>query len=201
MMEQAQVNDQVAAVVARVQGGDAEAFGALYERFAPEIERYLVRQLGGRREVAEDLTAEVFLKVFERVGSYQPRGLPFRAWLYRIARNHLIDYQRAPRNQAATSLEQFPEAAAVADQGAGRDYAQVLDHLTLAPALARLSNDQRRALELRFLDGLPTATTAARMGKTEDAVKKLQARGLTALRRILKAGMSDELARQILIAA
>jgi len=62
--------EEVAGLVARAQGGDAEAFAALYEQHAPEIHRYLVRQLDGRRELAEDLTAEVFLKVFERLGSY-----------------------------------------------------------------------------------------------------------------------------------
>lgn len=193
--------EEVAGLVARAQRGDAEAFAALYEQHAPEIHRYLMRQVHGRRELAEDLTAEVFLKVFERIGSYQARGLPFGAWVYRVARNHTIDHLRAQRTRAADSLERAPEAAEVADRDAARDYGQVLDHLTLGPALARLSPEQRRALELRFLDGLPTAATAAIMGKTEHAVKKLQSRGLGALRRILEAGVAEETERHAVVAA
>jgi len=127
--------------------------------------------------------------------------MPFSAWLYRVARNHLVDSLRAQRSRAADSLERAPEAAEVADRDAARDYGQVLDHLTLGPALARLSPEQRRALELRFLDGLPTATTAAIMGKTEHAVKKLQSRGLGALRRILDAGVAEDPERHSAVAA
>ncbi len=192
--------DEVAELVVRTQRGDAVAFGALYEQHAPEIYRYLVRHLNGQRDLAEDLTSEVFLKVFERIGSYQSRGLPFTAWLYRIARNHMIDHLRGQRSRAADSLEQVPAVAEVADRGAARDYGQVLDQVTLRPALARLSQDQRRALELRFLEGLRTATTAAIMGKSEDAVKKLQSRGLGALRRILEAGVAEDTERHAVVA-
>lgn len=193
--------EQAAELVACAQRGDGDAFAALYEQYAPEIQRFLMRHLNGQRDLAEDLTADVFLKVFERIGSYQSRGLPFTAWLYRIARNHMIDHTRARPRSAAHSLEQAPEAAEVADQDAARDYGHVLDHLTLAPALVRLSPDQRHALELRFLDGLPTATAAAIMGKTEDAVKKLQARGLAALRRILNVDVSTGTGRRGIVAA
>src|SRR5688572_28570759 len=87
--------DEVQDLVERAQGGDGGAFGELYERFSPEIQRYLLRQVRGHREAAEDLTEEVFVKALRRLGGYQARGLPFAAWLYRIARNHLIDHVRS----------------------------------------------------------------------------------------------------------
>ena len=177
-----------AGLVARAQRGEADAFAALYEAYAPEVERYLWRRLGRRDdELSEDLTAEVFVRAFERLDRYVDRGLPFAAWLYRLARNLLIDHLRVAARQAADSLDRAPEVVAVADRAAARDAGRVLDHLTLGPARARLTPDQRRALELRFLEDLPTADVAAILGKTEDGVKKLQARGLAALRRLLAA--------------
>ncbi len=179
---------ETAGLVARAQQGEADAFAALYEAYAPAMERYLWRRLGCHADGrAEDLTAEVFLRAYERLDRYVDRGLPFAAWLYRLARNLLIDHLRVATRQAADSLERAPEVVAVADRAAARAAGQVLDRQTLGPALARLTPDQRRALELRFLEDLPTAEVAAILGKTEDGVKKLQARGLAALRRLLAA--------------
>ena len=178
---------ETAGLVARAQQGEADAFAALYEVYAPAMERYLWRRLGCHADGrAEDLTAEVFLRAYERLDRYVDRGLPFAAWLYRLAHNLLIDHLRVATRQVADSLDRAPEVA-VADRAAARDAGQVLDRQTLGPALARLSPDQRRALELRFLEDLPTAEVAAILGKTEAGVKKLQARGLAALRRILAA--------------
>ncbi len=185
---------KMADLVARAQRGEADAFAAVYEAYAPGVERFLARRLGRRDDgLAEDLTAEVFLRAFERLGSYADRGLPFGAWLYRVARNLLIDHLRAAPRRAADSLERAREVAHVIDRDAGRDYGRVLDRLALGPALASLTTDQRRALELRFFEGFPIVRVARSMGKTEDGVKKLQARGLAQLRRILVAeGVASE---------
>lgn len=179
----------VQVLVERAQAGDGGAFGELYEQFAPEIFRYLLRHLNGRREAAEDLTEEVFLKVLERLGSYQFRGLPFSAWLYRIARNHMIDHLRARPRQVVTSLDLAPE---IPEKRAEQVIDRSLDRHELAYALERLTSDQRHVVTLRFLDGFTTAETAEIMGKTEDAVKKLQARGLVQLRRIIEQARRTE---------
>ncbi|MBA2450496.1 MAG: sigma-70 family RNA polymerase sigma factor [Chloroflexi bacterium] len=176
-------------LVERAQSGDGEAFGELYERLHPEIFRYLVRHLGGRREMAEDLTEEVFLKVLERIDKYQFRGLPFSAWLYRIARNHLIDHVRAQPKQPLCSLE---SGAEIAERGAELVLDRQLDQQELSSALSRLTAEQQQVVKLRFLMGQTTAETAAAMEKTEDAIKKLQARGLAQLRRILEQARSAE---------
>jgi len=190
MVEDGQVLvEDVQVLVERAQAGDGAAFGQLYEQFAPEITRYLVRHLNGQREAAEDLTEEVFLKVYERIGSYQFRGLPFSAWLYRIARNHMIDFLRARPRQIVSSLEDAPE---IPEKRAEQVMDRSLDRHELTYALNRLTSDQRRVVTLRFLDGFTTAETAEISGKTEDAVKKLQARGLVQLRRILEQARSVE---------
>jgi len=174
--------DAVQVLVDRAQAGDSEAFGQLYERLAPGIHRYLLRHTQGHRAAAEDLTAEVFVKALARLHTYEFRGLPFSAWLYRIAHNHLIDHWRTrPRDMPGPS-----GAADVADPVAERLLERALDRQALAGALARLPDHHRQVVALRFLRGCSIAETAAATGKTEDAVKKAQVRGLARLRRILE---------------
>lgn len=166
----------------RAQHGDAAAFGALYETYAPVIYRFLRRRLDGPDEVVEDLTEEVFVKVYEKLDRYQERGVPFTAWLYRIAHNHLVDHLRTQPKAIAYSLD---EVTNVAERGAASAFGRVLDREALAPALARLTNEQRQAVQLRFLEGLSVADTASLMQRSDEAVKKLQARALANLRRLL----------------
>ncbi len=181
-------------VVEQAKAGDASAFGELYEQYAPDIHRYLLRRLGDRREAAEDLTAEVFIKVLERLDSYEFRGLPFSAWLYRIARNHMIDYLRSRPKQVMSSLEEGPE---IAEAGAERVIDRSLDRHELIYALELLTSEQRQVVILWFLYVLSTAETAAKIHKSEDAVKKLQARGLVQLRRVIERSRGAELASTV----
>jgi RNA polymerase sigma-70 factor (ECF subfamily) len=172
--------------VTRAQQGDAAAFATLYEEYSPLVYRFLRRRLDGADEVIEDLTEDVFLKVYEKLDRYVERGLPFTAWLYRIAHNHLVDYLRSRPRYTANSLD---EVAEVAERSAPSAFGRVLDQQALEPALARLTPEQRRAVELRFLEGLSVAETSASMSRSEEAVKKLQARALANLRRHLAPSM------------
>ena len=171
----------VRALVARAQRGDGEAFGALYEQFAPKIYTYLYYRAQGDAALAEDLTEDAYVRAMTKLHTYEDRGLPFGAWLYRIAGNLLIDHARRPR-MAPLSAEEHSE---LPDARAGAAFEGVLTHAGLAGALGRLTEEQRQAVTLRFLQGMSVAQAAAAMGRTQDAVKKLQARGLAALRRAL----------------
>src|SRR3954464_14234560 len=107
----------VAELVTRAQQGDQTAFASLYEQYAPLVYRFLRRRLDGADEMVEDLTEDVFVKVYEKLDRYVERGLPFTAWLYRIAHNHLVDYLRSLPRTTATSLDdvaEVPEIAATA---------------------------------------------------------------------------------------
>jgi RNA polymerase sigma-70 factor (ECF subfamily) len=173
---------EAAELVARAQQGDQMAFAELYETYRPLVYRFLRRRLDGSDETVEDLTEDVFVKLYEKLDRYVERGLPFTAWLYRIAHNQLVDFVRTlPRHQA----QSLDVVADVAESQATAEYRSVLDRETLEPALARLTAEQRQAVELRFLQGLSVAETAATMGRSEEAVKKLQARALANLRRYL----------------
>jgi RNA polymerase sigma-70 factor, ECF subfamily len=173
---------QAAELVAKAQQGDQLAFAELYERYRPLVYRFLRRRLDGADESVEDLTEDVFVKLYEKLDRYVERGLPFTAWLYRIAHNQLVDYVRTLPRHYTQPLDVVVD---VPEQQASAEYRSVLDRETLEPALARLTPEQRQAVELRFLQGMSVAEAATAMGRSEEAVKKLQARALANLRRYL----------------
>lgn len=169
-------------LVERAQAGDRDAFADIYKRLAPKVYSYLYHHTNGRTHVAEDLAEEVFVKVLEKLANYQNRGLPFASWVYRIAHNHLVDYFRTLPKQGLVSIDNCYH---LVESRAEKTLDETLTHSELAKALKHLTDDQRRVIVLRFLQGMNIVETARTIGKTEDAVKKLQARGLMALRRIL----------------
>jgi len=173
---------QAAVLVAQAQAGDQEAFATLYEQYRPLVYRFLRRRLDGGDETVEDLTEDVFVKLYEKLDRYVERGLPFTAWLYRISHNQLVDYVRTLPRHTAQPLDLIAD---VPEHQTGSEYRSVLDRETLEPAMARLTAEQRQAVEIRFLKGMSVAETAAQMGRSEEAVKKLQARALANLRRSL----------------
>ena len=172
----------VEGLVERARQQDQAAFSDLYERYAPRIHGYLSRRLGARADEAEDLTADVFAKMVEKLDTYEFRRLPFSAWLFRIARNHLIDHARVSgRRQPALSLDQSPLLG-----GTTRlPFAQNVTTDQIREALRQLTEEQRQVVLLRFIQGLSLLEVAERIGRSEEAVKKLQARGLAALRRVM----------------
>src|ERR671937_1964643 len=91
--------------VERARTVDRDAFGELYEHFCSKIYNYLYYHLNGRAHLAEDLTEEVFVKMLEKFHTYRDRGLPFSAWIFRIAHNHLIDFLRAQPRPGVVSID------------------------------------------------------------------------------------------------
>ena len=85
------------------------AFASLYEQYSPLVYHFLRRRLDGSEQVVEDLTEDIFVKVYEKLDRYVERGLPFTAWLYRIAHNHLVDYLRTLPRLSTHSLDEVAE--------------------------------------------------------------------------------------------
>jgi len=171
-------------LVQRAISGDAEAFASLYDTYVDRVYRFIFFRVGESR-LAEDLTSQTFLKAWESVGRYQIRGLPFAAWLFRIARNKVIDNYRVSKEtvslEAALSTQPDPN---------GRVDEKVEGHLEieqLRVALRRLTEDQRQVLTLKFIEGLSTKEISQITGKQEGAIRALQMRGLQALAQILGA--------------
>ena len=164
----------------RVRANDPHAFDELYSRYSPRVFGYLFQRLNGNAEEAEDLTADVFTKVYEKIDGFQPQGAPLSAWVFRIAHNRLIDSVRRRPRQTQVTLDDAPELTS-GPVFSGINQQVALDQIK--GGLARLTNEQRQVIVLRFLEGKSLAETAEIVGRNDDAVKKLQARGLASLRR------------------
>jgi RNA polymerase sigma-70 factor (ECF subfamily) len=178
--------DEVA-LVARAKQFDRAAIAELYRRYVQRVYRYVYYRMGDK-STAEDLTAEVFLRALEGLETYSYRGVPFVAWLYRIAQAKVADYyrRRARRGETLPLDERLVSkeedlATFVEHQGTYKD---------LYAALQRLTEEQQQVVTLKFLAGLNNAEVAYVMGKTEGAVKALQHRALASLQRILGEGES-----------
>jgi RNA polymerase sigma-70 factor (ECF subfamily) len=166
-------------LIRRARQRDADAFTELYRRHIDRIFRYVLLRVADE-STAEDITSDVFVRALEALDTYEDRGAPFAAWLYRIANARVIDHWRRTR-RAHVSLETSGIDASV-DEPA-RD---VLMYKTLAESLARLTNEQQEVIILKFVEGYSITEIARITGRTEGAVKSLQHRALAALARLME---------------
>lgn len=167
-------------LIALAQRGNEEAIGALYDAHCQPVFRYF-KARSGDQQTAEDLTGEVFRRMLTGLPQYRALDLPFRAWLFRIAHNLLIDHYRRESGHVLVSLQEAENVSA----GEIDPASAVEQKLTMEDAhhaLSDLEPSQRDVLALRFLSELSLKETAFAMGRTEDAIKALQRRGLAALR-------------------
>lgn len=182
--EVAESMEQEAALVER-SATDPEAFAQLYDRYVLRIYRYALRRLGAHAD-AEDLTAQTFHRAFEALeqGRYAWRGLPFGAWLFRIAHNAIVDRRRAAGTIA--SLDRLGEDGFdPGDPQAVVPEAAVVEREELDAAwaaVARLPALQRRAVTLRFARDLSHAEVGVIIGRSEAATKQLVYRAMKTLR-------------------
>jgi RNA polymerase sigma-70 factor (ECF subfamily) len=187
--------DLVAHLVARAQSGDAAAFSELYAEYADRVFRFCLARVGQISD-AEDLTQLTFLRVIEALPRYESRGIPFGAWLFRLARNAVIDFVRARREHRNLDdlVQRDDPTTASARIGAVEPNGAPPDELSLV--LPFLTDDQRDVLAYRFLAGLSARETGRLMGKREAAVRALQYRALATLRRHLAVAPQRPLALQ-----
>jgi RNA polymerase sigma-70 factor, ECF subfamily len=171
-------------VIRRAQNGDLVALRELYLAHHEQIYRFIWSRVHDPAH-AEDLTGEVFLRMVANLSNYQDRSLPFRAWLYGIARNLVIDDYRKSRIRQYVPLESVA-GDAVEGKSPEELTEQVLAFTRVKNALSKMAPDQREVIELRFLAGLSLNEVAAAVNKTVAAVKSLQHRGLTVLRNNLE---------------
>ena len=168
-------------LVRRAQQNDEQALSRLYEEYFQRVYRYVAVRVGNRLD-AEDITSQVFVKVVQSLPSYKLRGAPFSAWLFRIARNQVIDNVRKRSIKVETTWIE-PSAVSQEDPTRLAELNIAIDELV--KALALLTGAQREVIELRFVAGMSVAETAKIMGKSEGAVKALQYNALIALRKRL----------------
>ncbi len=161
--------------------GDIAAAGELYEQCHQDIYWYLFYRVGDA-QTAEDLMAEVFLRMLRGLPNYQPQGKPVEAWLFQIARNLAIDHYRSNHHEESIEMK---ENQLVEPGEVHNTVENSLNGEKLRRALEHLSADQRDVIILRFVLGMPIAEAARTINRSQDAVKALQRRGLLALRDLL----------------
>lgn len=159
---------------------DQDAFGELYQRYVERIYRYIYYRTGSEAD-AEDLTARTFMRAWEHIGNYDDRGLPFSAWLYRIAHNLVANWHRDRSRRQIISLEDLGQWQ-LNEEGPELRAVLAEDKAMLQRAISRLPADRQELLVLKFVDRLSNADIGAIMGRSEGAVKSLYHRTLLSLR-------------------
>lgn len=177
-------------LVARATQGDREAFGVLYQRYVQRIYNYIYYRVGHPAE-AEDLTARVFYRAMRSMPRYKERGLPFSAFLYRIAHNLVANWHRDSKRRPEIPLEDAwlplrtegnPEHKLILNEERDR----------LLQAIRRLPPDRQELLIFKFVDRLSNAEIGQLMGRSEGAIKSLYHRTLVALRAELRHLQEEE---------
>jgi RNA polymerase sigma-70 factor (ECF subfamily) len=181
---------EVWALIERAQAGEGAAFGLLYDRYFDTVFRFVYFRVGNR-QLAEDLTADTFLRALKRIGSFTWQGRDLGAWLVTIARNLVADHFKSGRYRLEVTTGDVLDADRPDRGPEGSPEAAVIDHITnvdLLKAVKQLNPEQQECIVLRFLHGFSVAETAQAMNKNEGAIKALQYRAVRALARLLPDG-------------
>lgn len=173
-----EINDDI--LLEKAVQGDSGAFGALYERYINRIYNYIYYRTGSVYD-AEDLTTRVFLRALRHIGNYNNRGLPFSAWLYRIAHNLVANWHRDNSRRKEIPLDDgilmahhfnLPE----------QEVLKIEEWERMVHIIRKLPPDRQQLLILKFVDHLSNSEIGVIMGRTEGAIKSLYHRTLLTLR-------------------
>jgi RNA polymerase sigma-70 factor, ECF subfamily len=178
--QKSQTGEEDSHFLDRAVSGDLDAFSLLYERYIGRIYNYVYYRVGSAHD-AEDLTARVFYKAFGHINTYRNMGLPFSAWLYRIAHNLVANWHRDKSRRKEVPLEDYatihnpanqPESSLIATQ----------ENEALLLAIQKMPEERQHLLVLKYVEGLSNAEIALIMGRSEGAIKGLYHRTLLSLR-------------------
>lgn len=159
---------------------DREAFGVLYTRYVDKIYSYVYYRTGNHHD-AEDLTSRVFFRALGHIGNYTDRGVPFSAWLYRIAHNLVANWHRDRGRNQVVALEETSVGGAPAD-GPEAATEMMEEQSLLLETIRQLPAERQQVLILKFVERLSNAEIGAIMNRTEGAIKSLYHRTLLSLR-------------------
>lgn len=162
---------------------DPDAFGKLYELYVDRIYSYVYYRIGNHHD-AEDLTAKVFHRALNHISNYNNKGVPFAAWLYRIAHNLVANWHRDRSRRKLVALEQ------VTLTGNGRDMPQRIvernnERELLLEAIHQLPPERQKLLTLKFIERMSNAEIGRIMGRSEGAIKSLYHRTLVSLKDLM----------------
>lgn len=171
-------------IVEKAVGGEASAFGLLYDHYQPSIYRFIALKVS-RREEAEDLTHQVFMNAWQNISTYRDRGFPFSSWLYHISRNLIIDHYRTRKeNVNVDELENELQADLSGLPDVSTDLKLEMERVR--KAIAKLKPIHQDVLIMRFVEELSIKEVAVSIRKSEGAVKLLQHRAISQLKKLLQ---------------
>ncbi len=174
----AEIDDDEA--LSKAANGDPEAFGVLYERYVGRIYTYIFYRTGNPFD-AEDLTARVFFRASANIQRYRNIGVPFSAWLYRIAHNLVANWHRDRSRRQEIPLDDLPVLQTKGDHPE-RNLVHSQEQDALLKLIRRLPAERQNLLILKFVEDMSNAEIGQIMGRSEGAVKSLYHRTLLALR-------------------
>jgi RNA polymerase sigma-70 factor (ECF subfamily) len=178
----AELSDELA--LERAVQGDAEAFSVLYERYVVRIYNYIYYRTGNPLD-AEDLTARVFHRALSHIGTYRSMGVPFSAWLYRIAHNLVANWHRDNSRRHEVPLEDHTDLHYPAEHPE-QVIVQAQEREKLLKVIRKLTAERQQLLILKFVEHLSNAEIAIIMGRSEGAIKSLYHRTVLVLREDLE---------------
>jgi len=162
---------------------DKEAIlASLYDEYFDKIASYSFARLGDRT-AAENIAGDVFLKALEKLDSYQERGIPMQAWLFKIAHNLVIDFRRKEFKKEIVPIDsvQMPDNTDIQEMAETN-----FERERVSKALDQLTEEQRQVIELRFFGGLTSEEAGKVLNKKSGAVRQMQSSALKTLRNILR---------------
>lgn len=174
-------NDETRLIQA-AQRGDQKAMAELYRAHVQAVYRYVATRVSPP-QLAEDITSDVFVRALETLATYEPRGVPFIGWLYRIAHGRVVDHYRS-RKAGEQPFEEIHGAADTSDPE--DEVINTLQQAQVMKYLQTLTEEQQQVVMMRFVQGHNLQATAQLMGKTEGAIKQLQFRALQTLARLMQ---------------
>ncbi len=177
-MPETEFNEEDA--LTRASQGDREAFGLLYERYIDRIFNYVYYRTGNLHD-AEDLTARVFQRAMNHIHNYTDRGVPFSAWLYRIAHNLVANWHRDRSRRQEIPLSDLPVVQSKEDRPEST-LVRSQEQDALLRLIRQLPSERQTLLILKFVENMSNAEIGQIMGRSEGAVKSLYHRTLLALR-------------------
>lgn len=167
-------------ILSRASQGDKDAFGQLYEHYVERIFNYVYYRTGNVHD-AEDLTARVFQRAMNHIKNYTDRGVPFSAWLYRIAHNLVANWHRDRGRKQEIPLDDLPILPTKGDHPE-KNLVRSQEQDSLLRMIRKLPGERQNLLILKFVENMSNAEIGAIMGRSEGAVKSLYHRTLLALR-------------------
>ncbi|MCW5878875.1 MAG: sigma-70 family RNA polymerase sigma factor [Anaerolineales bacterium] len=167
-------------LLAKATAGDKQAFGMLYDKYATRIYNYIYYRTGSAQD-AEDLTSRVFFRAMRHITNYRDRGVPFTAWLYRIAHNLVANWHRDSSRRQEVELEDGYRASK-GDEHPEQALMESEDQNALLSIIRKLPEERQQLLILKFVEHMSNAEIGQIMDRTEGAIKSLYHRTLLSLR-------------------